>query len=587
MAESPEDLGKEIDRLWAKVAASSVESHEAAAPPASSGPVAQEAAWEAMALLKKQHRHESHYWAEVLEAKERALAALRERQALMEAELRSLRQRTQSDEARIIGEGLEAKSRVEAAFAAIEQEKAQHDEEQKRLRALLEETRRRWHTEAESWRLEREQADKRAQKDLSDLKEVQGLASRHQKDAAAASDSSRKHEQSLKEAKNALEKTLSELLRERQIRDASEKERDKALKKVDEVQKHFDELSKIWEEERAQWRELWDRERSTWETQRQEFSSWEENLRKERLAWQGEMQSKEKVQLEHADQLTETLRQSAETSTQIAAAMRQADYDERKAAALMRSNRSKAGRWLLAAAAAALLLAPVARYATRYHFKPVSSVSLERSDATGLAFDGALLWASRWDGALEALDPRDLRTIRQASPDVPAPYRPSALAFGGPFLWTLDAAQARLVRHKAGSPGDVLAVRPTPGPAPTALAYDGESLWSFDAANKALYRHSADEASYKAIPMDVDAVVTSMAWIGGELWAYDAKSRDLLVFSYNDERLSLRGRYALGEPIVGLLGLKVNAAGKTRRQLWVLAGPKAERTGFALIRYEY
>lgn len=581
MAESPEDLGKEIDRLWAKVAASSLESPEAISPPPSSGPVSQEMAWEAVALLKRQQRHESRYWTEILEAKERALAAFREKQALLQVELNSLRQRVQSDEARIVGEGLEAKARVEAALAALEQEKASHDEEMGRLRVLLEQTRARWRGEAESWRREREQFDKREEQHLAELKGLHELAARAQKEAADAP----RLEHSLREAKNALEKTLSELLRERQIRDDAEKEREKAVKKVEELQKHFEELSKLWEEERAQWRELWDRERSTWETQRQEFSAWEENLREERLAWQGEMKSKEAAQLAHAEQLTETLRQSAETSARLASVARRSEYEDRRG--LVPGVPSRWGRRLSAVALAALIAVPAWRYLSRYHFKPVSSVALERPDATGLAFDGALLWASRWDGKLLALDPRDLRVVREAKPAVAEPYRPAALAFGGSFLWTADAAQARLVRHKSGSPEEVLAARPSPGPAPTALAFDGEALWSYDAANKTLYRHGADEATYKPYALDADAVVTAMAWIGGELWVYDAKGRELLVFGLKGESLKPRGRYTLGEQIVGMLGVKVNASGRSRRQLWILAAPSAERAAYALIRYDY
>ena len=83
MAEfTPDELGREIDELWARVGTSTpLGPSERPSPPPSSfidaPSPSQEAAWDAMSLIKRQHRHQTTYWSEVLEAKERALAASR------------------------------------------------------------------------------------------------------------------------------------------------------------------------------------------------------------------------------------------------------------------------------------------------------------------------------------------------------------------------------------------------------------------------------------------------------------------------------------------------------------------------------
>src|SRR5882672_10183223 len=104
----------EIDRLWARVA-SLAPVEPMPAPTAA----AQEVAWETVALLKRQRRREAEQWTELLEAKERALAAAAERQARLEGEVRALRHKAQSAEENLLGEGLELQSKMGAALFAL------------------------------------------------------------------------------------------------------------------------------------------------------------------------------------------------------------------------------------------------------------------------------------------------------------------------------------------------------------------------------------------------------------------------------------------------------------------------------------
>ena len=552
-------------------------------PPLAGG---SEIAWETVSMLKGQQRRRESAMSAALEAKEQSLAHWRARAEALQAESAELRLRAEGADEHVFKEMIDAQHRLEDAVRALQIERAEHEEERRRIEAALEEAQARVAAEAARARDAEARWTKRDAQSLTDLKDVQASAERRQKEAAQADENVRALKGSLGEAKNALEKTLSELLLERQERERVEKERERALKKTDELQVHFDELQKLWDEERAQWRELWDRERSTWEAQRQELAQWEETLRREREAWHAELQEKEKTQLTYTDSLTGKLRETTVAAEQVAERMKmlevreesdrslvaKAAEDVRRSAAL----RAKRMRWaaLCAFALALAVAAPsINRWAKEWRYMPQASAPAATSNPTALAFDGSMLWMSDWNGRLLALDPVDpRRVVREIAPPASGPYRPTALAFGGGLLWTLDAAQARLVAQRVERPVAVISSDPTPGPAPSALAFDGELLWSYDAANRALYRHSAKEATHKAYAIGEGVVPNALAWVEGRLWIHDTKSHKILVYTLEDERLVLRENHPAPDPAV--LGFVVIPS-KSGRRLWALVGPSA------------
>lgn len=582
----PEDLSREIDRLWAKVSSASAEMPEVFAPPPAQGTSGAEAvAWETVALLKRQQQDESRYWAELLEARERSLRALREREAALVRETAALRAALEAGQERLLSEGLEAQHKVQAAAQALQEERRRHEEEEGALKALLEQTRERLASETMRQRREREEWQKRQEQLLKDVQDLQAAAERYQEESQRAGGETQRLSQSLREAKNALEKTLAELLRERQIRAQADQERENALKKVDEVQKRFTELSRLWEEERAQWRELWDRERSSWETQRTEIAQWESKLRQEREAWHAEMKAKEESQAQHAAQMSRSLRESAELSTKMAALLKTASGKPPLPARPWLSARAK--RAFLAGVLVFVAAASAWRYCSRYHFKAEVAHATAFFNPTALAYDGSLLWVAEWDGRVSAVDPADPKIlVRQARVSGQGAYRPVSLAFGGEALWSVDAAQARILRHKAGDPARVLAVRASPGPAPTAIAFDGRALWSYDSVNKSFYRHGADEGSFKAFPADPQLVCSAMAWVAGELWVYDARGKSLVVYSFAEETLAWRASYPWSEAALALASAQ-GPLGTGPRRLWMLAGPGPSRAGYAIVPYAY
>lgn len=584
----PEDLSREIERLWTRLGAASA---EAAPPPAAPAQAGAELAWETVSMLKTQQRRREAALAEAIAAKEESLKVWRSRAEALQKEAEELRVRADGSDELVYGQLLDAQQRLELAARALEHER----EERRRLEAALEESRARITAEVERAREAEARWAKRETQSLIDLKDVQTSAERRQQEAAKADEAVSALKGSLSEAKNALEKTLAELLLERHERVRVEEERERALKKTDEVERHLTELQKLWEEERAQWRELWDRERSTWEAQRQELAQWEETLRREREAWHGELQEKEKSHLTFTDSLTGKIRETTAAAEQVAQRMRQIESREERdravsaqagveagRAASVRARRVRAAALALAAAALIAAAVPAWRWGAEWRFEPEATAPVASLNPAALAFDGTLLWVADWGGRISALDPADpRRAVREVAVPAGGLYRPTAVAFGDGRMWTLDSARARLLRAMASRPEAVVAAVPSPGPAPTALAFDGSSLWSYDAANRSLYRHAADEATYQSFPIDEDVVPNAMAWVDGRLWLHDTKSRRIMIYALEGGRFALKEKHP--SPDAAMVGFAI-LPGEKGRRVWALVGPSAERAQPALLR---
>jgi hypothetical protein len=599
-------LTREIDRLWARVGSLSADPWSPSSPPAppSGSALGAEAAWETVALLKRQQRQSESAWRQTLDARDESLRTLRSRLETAEAELLRLRARAEGEDERTLVEALDARQKIETAQKAVALAEQRHAEERRVLEETLQSLRERLAAETTRARAAEQRWQSREQQYLIDLKELQALAARREEEASRGGKNVRALENGLAEAKNALEKTLGELLIERKESERARGEREAALKKVTELRAHVDELSKIWDEERAQWRELWDRERASWETKRVELAQWEENLRRERESWHADLKAKEQAHLALTEDLSGKIRETSLTAEKMSGLI--STFDRRSADAVAqeaqaraasvasslefeRNARERAARLRrgLAGAAAALVLAaasvPAWRAARAWRFVPEASAPAPTPNPSALAFDGTALWVADWGGALVSADPADpRRVLARAKPAPGGPYRPTAVAAGGGAIWTLDAAQSRLIRHAAAAPERILAARPSPGPAPTALAFDGESVWSYDAIDRAVTRHGGDDAPAKAFALPADAVPDAMAWVDGSLWIHDAKTGALLVCAVEDGKLALKAVHPM--PETGVLGLAVG--GKAgRRVIYLLLGPSGGRAQAELARY--
>lgn len=585
-AQSSDDIRRDIDRLWARLGPGA-DLTVPFTPPMT--PVAgAEVAWETVSLLKRQQREREAAWGQAFEAKEQSQRLLRERLASLESDNADLRARLANSDGAILAELMDARSRLEGAAKALDLQSRNHDEEREALSQALAEARARFEQEAARVRESERKREAREAQHLLDLQEFQALADRRAEDLSKAESSASALKSSLAEAKNALEKTLAELLLERRSREETEEERARVHKRLEDMQSRFAELEKVWEEERGQWRELWDRERSSWETQRQELAQWEERLRRERESWHAELRAREASHLVFTDDLSARLRDTTRAAERMDEALlglgaraeskgRGAEASERR-----RALRAWAVRAGLALAAAGVLAAG-ARWSRSWRWASESAAPVAARNPTALAYDGNLLWIADWSGGVGAVDPADPRRAAASFlPPAGGPYRPTAIAFGAGLMWTLDAAQARVLRHPAGRPDKVLASRPSPGPAPTALAFDGSSLWSYDAANRSFYQHGADEAMTKSFTLEGDAVPNAMAWRSGRLWVHDSKSGRLLVLEPRDGRLF--PVEAGPAPARGLLGLAFGTPQGRELVLFALSGPSAENAAPSLLK---
>jgi len=296
---SPEDRSREIERLWARVGTASPAPSSAAEVGASlptETMAGAELAWDTVSLLKRQSRQREETWERAIAARDEAARVLRERLEAAEAELARRRASEASDEERLLLDSLDARERIESAQKAMIAERDQHETERGILEGALRALRERLAAESGRARAAEQRWQEREHEREIEIRELQTLAARRKEEVADAQKQAIMAREGLLKAKDALERTLAELLLERRSRAESDRERAAALQRVDELQAHVGGLQKLWEDERVQWNELWQRERSAWEERRAELARWEDGVRRERETWRAEREAEMKSQ---------------------------------------------------------------------------------------------------------------------------------------------------------------------------------------------------------------------------------------------------------------------------------------------------
>ncbi len=591
---SPDDLQRELDQLWQRVTSGPPEGMPPAPPVQASADftftdvpsITREASMEAMGFVKRQHRSEVERLKQLLELKERSVRELKARVQLSDQEAARLRMNASRQEEAVYQEVLNVSADLDTARKGLDEQAQRHLEEQTVLRSIAENMRRQLASETARWRETEHHWNEREQQYLLELKEMQVRAERLQQESAKNEGETGRSRNELIEAKNAIEKTLAELLHERVEREEAAKERDKAVSRVKEVEEHVQELQNLWAEERKQWQELWERERSTWESQKQQFRSWEERVQSQREGFHQNMEKLEDRETKHADAMGDVLRKSADAAEKMNTVLRQASGAAKKIAELTalpaKTFNLKVRDWrpIIAAGVASVLIAvsfPIYNYMNRFEIRLAASHAIEANNATGIAYDGDEAWISEWDGKLMAIDPTDpgvaLRTLRvKAKP----PYHPAGIVVWGEKLYSLDTGQSRIYRHPLGAPDIVEESWPTPGPAPTELTSDGQNLWSYDAATRQLYRHLGEgvESETEAYSLPSDLAPSAIAWHRGELWVVDAKSPRVVVFERKGRALELIHATDFDVPLQAIyLTQRLGDEGKPQLELWGLSVP--------------
>ncbi|HCC48639.1 MAG TPA: hypothetical protein DEQ38_11080 [Elusimicrobia bacterium] len=516
------DIDRHLNELWKKVAGNDY------VPDASPLPHdVRQSNMETMRFLRDNFSKAEGEWKSLLAGKDAQLRDLGAQLEETKAHLSEIKQHYQEAREKSLNEELSTALNLEESKKLLDAQKKNHAREIALLKELLE------RTKTEMISLQSRIDALRAERDEWHNK-FTGLSVQ----TADLADAKAGLEAKLGDSKEAVEKTLSELLSERKNR------RDDAAKmkdlegQVKDLTGRLDAAKANWDAERTQWRELWDRERSVWETHRQEFAVWEERLRSEREAWTMKMREQESKGVENAAGLANVLKESSQWSEKVTQVLKlyalkgvelpsvfvSASPDQKFIGARKSVTRA------LALGLAGLMLLSVAgwqfySYRAKAHYKLLSSVPLDLANPSGLAVTSEGLWVADWNKGLALKDIKDYSTLRVLPAPAGTPLRPGALTASDGGLWTLDMAQLRYARQNSKDGSLAEAVK-TPGPAPQGAAWDGYSLWAFDASSGLLYKYGLDPASGAAATYTLDGVKTlaCMQWFDGQLWVLDGKN---------------------------------------------------------------
>lgn len=516
------DIDRHLNDLWKKVAGGEYTPDASPLPPD-----VRQSNMETMRFLRENFSKTESDWKALLAGKDAQLRDLGAQLEETRAHLSEIKQHYQEAREKALNEEMATALNLEESRQVLETQKKNHAREITLLRELLERTK----TEMvslqgriDALRAERDEARRKA-----DLFSVE---------KADLADKAAGLEAKLGDAKEAVEKTLAELLSERKSRrDDAAKMKDLEAR-VKELTGDLGSTKANWDAERAQWREMWDRERSVWETHRQEFAVWEERLRSEREAWTLKMREQEAKGVESAAGLANVLKESSQWSEKVTQilklyALKGVELPSVFVSAGPDTAFVKARRGVtraLAIGLAGLLLMSVAgwqfyAYRAKAHYKLLASVPLDLPNPSGLAVTKDGIWLADWNKGLALKDIKDYATLRLLPAPDGAPLRPGALSASDGGLWTLDMAQLRYARQDFKSGAIAESVK-TPGPAPQGAAWDGYSLWAFDASSGLLYKYGLDPASGASATYKLEDLksLASMQWVDGQLWVLDGKN---------------------------------------------------------------
>ncbi|OGS12539.1 MAG: hypothetical protein A2234_03570 [Elusimicrobia bacterium RIFOXYA2_FULL_58_8] len=528
------DLDRQMNDLWRKVSGGDY-APEAAVLPADM----RQSNAETMRFLRENFSKAEAEWKTLLAAKDAQLRDLSSQLEETRLHLEEVKQRWQDARENALNQEMATALNLEESKKLLNAQKNNHARETGLLKELLERSKVELVTlqervdalrrERDAWRskfdgLSVEKAE------LADAKA--GLGAR------------------LADSKEAVERTLVELMAERRARKADQARIKELEAQTAELAKTIENSKANWDAERTQWRELWDRERSVWETHRQEFAVWEERLRSEREAWTLKMREQEAKGVDNAAGLANVLKESSqwtEKVTQVLKLYALKGVELPKAFVSVSGPGSAApamaaGRGLtrvLALALGGLILLGGAAwqfhaYRTRVHYKLLSRSPIDLPSPSGFVVTKDGIWFSDWERGLALKASRDLSTLKVLASPAGIPLRAGALSAAAGGLWTLDMAQLRYIRQDFAS-GAILESVKTPGPAPQGAAWDGYSLWTFDAASGLLYKYSLDPGAGVAASYALEGLksLICMQWAGGRLWVLDGTNK-LSRYSFDE-----------------------------------------------------
>lgn len=569
------DIDKHLNELWKKVAGTDYAPEASPLPPD-----IRQSNMETVRFLRENFSKAENDWKALLTAKDTQIRDLNSQLEEMRAHLGELRQHYQEAREKMLNEEMATALNLEESRDVLETQKKHHAREIALLKELLE------RTKTEMISLQGRIDALRSERD-----EHRGKFLQISSEKAGLDDEKAGLEAKLADSKEAVEKTLAELLAERRNRRDDQAKMKEMETRIGELTGDLQAARTDWDAERTQWRELWDRERSVWETHRQEFAVWEERLRAEREAWTQKMREQEAKGVENAAGLANILKESSQWSEKVTQVLKLYALKGVELPSVFvspgpdtgflraRKNVSRA----LAMGLAGLMLMSVAAwqlysYRARAHYKLLASAPLDLPNPSGLAVTADGIWVADWNKGLSLRDIKDFSSLRSLPAPAGAPLRHGALTEAAGGLWTLDMAQLRYVKQGVKD-GSITASVKTPGPAPQGAAWDGYNLWAFDASTGLLYKYALDPSAGASATYQLEGVKTlaSMQWVDGELWALDGGNR-LLRYKLKEGRFSRISEQEFGSS----KALAFWARGDT---LWSLEKAGEIAGGYELKRY--
>jgi len=516
------EIDRHLNDLWKKVSGSNYVPDASPLPPD-----IRQSNMETMRFLRENFSKAESEWKTLLAGKEAQLRDLASQLEETRAHLGEIKQHYQEAREKSLNEELATAMNLEESRKLIDTQKKSHAREVALLKEVLE------RTKVELVSLQGRIEALRAERD-----DMRNKFTALSVEKADLDDNRAGLSAKLADSKEAVEKTLAELLNERKNRRDDQVKMKDLESKVKDLTGTLESNKANWDAERAQWREMWDRERSVWETHRQEFAVWEERLRSEREAWTMKMREQESKGVENAAGLANVLKESSQWSEKVTQVLKlyalkgvelpsvfvSAGPDQ----GFIRARRN-VSRALALGLAGLLLMSGAAwqvyAWRAKVHYKLLATAPLDLPNPSGLAVTKDGLWLSDWNRGLTLKDTKDFSTLRVLPAPAGGLLKPGALSASDGGLWTLDMAQLRYARQSFKDGGIVESVK-TPGAAPQGAAWDGYSLWAFDASSGLLYKYGLDPASGASATYPLEGIksLVSMQWVNGQLWALDGKN---------------------------------------------------------------
>jgi len=171
----------------------------------------------------------------------------------------------------------------------------------------------------------------------------------------------------------------------------------------------------------------------------------------------------------------------------------------------------------------------------------VKTYYLPEVHVTGIAVAGDRLYtADAWDKKLRRHKLDEYLTAEKVlnSPG----GTPTSLFFDGKYLWSIDSKQGKIYQHRMDDNLTVLADFKTPASAPVGFFKDDQFAWTSDSQTRLLYKHRLDDQLSVVAAYSVDELearrepLACFRWIEGNIWF----ARDRLNVLYKRTPRSLK-----------------------------------------------